>query len=327
MRIFIFIAVLLTLGLEARVITDDYGREVEVPETVTKIYAASPPLTMSLLAFDPGVIAALNFSWSEQQKPYVGEAYDRPVAGGFFGQGMRPNFEVLAESKPDVIIMWGRMNGAQKIVQKLEKLGIPVLMVRNDSIRDLVGQFELYGKLTGNTKRAEALVAYTRETLSLIDALQEKLAQRKPVRYYFAEGADGLFSECRGSFHLEPFGYSGAENALDCQMSSNYGMEKMSAESVVMADPDVIVAMEPLFAEGIEKNPHFQHLRAVRNKKVYLVPSTPFNYISRPPSFMRLLGIRWLIHAFYPELLEVSPEEEKARFEKIFFKNYNNHKK
>ncbi|WP_373073047.1 ABC transporter substrate-binding protein [Sulfurimonas sp.] len=321
MRIIILWFLLLGLSMEARVVTDDYGRKVELPEKVTKIYASSPPLSMSLLAFDPELIAALNMPWKENQKPYVGTAYDKPVAGGFFGQGQRPNFEVLAKSKPDVIIMWGRMSGADKILKKLEKLGIPVLMIRNDSIKDLVSQFNLYGELTGNTKRAKELVDYTQETLSLIDSLQEKLAKQKPVRYYFAQGVDGLFSECKGSFHLEPFSYSWAENALDCDMSSNYGMEKISIESIVMADPDVIVAMEPFFVKKINQNKHFKYLRSVRKGKVYLVPSTPFNYITRPPSFMRLMGIRWLIHNFYPEILDVSFVSEQKRFEKVFFKN------
>jgi len=320
MRLAFMLLVCISVALQARVITDDYGREVQIPEKITKIYASSPPLTMSLLAFDPDLIAAINRPWNEMQKAYVGSAVDKPVAGGFFGQGQRPNFEVLAHSKPDVIIMWGRMNGAQNVVQKLSKLGIAVLMVRNDSIKDLISQFELYAKLTGNTQRAKELIDYTQETLSLIESLQDKLAQHKPVRYYFAEGVDGLFSECKGSFHLEPFTYSGAANALDCEMSSNYGMEKMSMESIVMADPDVIVAMEPFFVENIKQNAHFKHLRAVRDKEVYLVPSLPFNYISRPPSFMRLMGIRWLIHNFYPELLEISLDEEQKRFEKIFFK-------
>ena len=324
MKIIVLWFLVLCLSSEARVLRDDYGRDVELPDKVTKIYAASPPITMSLLAFDPKLIAALNMPWSEAQKPYVGAAYDKPVAGGFFGQGRRANFEVLAKARPDLIIMWGRMTGSDKALKKLEKLGIPVMMIRNDSIKDLVNQFKLYGEITGNTKRAEELIEYTQETLSLIDSLQDKLQKNKPVRYYFAEGIDGLFSECEGSFHLEPFSYSGAKNALDCDMSSNYGMEKISAESVVMANPDVIVAMEPLFVEGIGKNPHFKYLRCVKNANVHLVPSKPFNYITRPPSFMRLMGIRWLIHSFYPELLEVSLKTEQARFEKVFFKDLHN---
>jgi iron complex transport system substrate-binding protein len=39
----------------------------------------------------------------------------------------------------------------------------------------------------------------------------------------------------------------------------------------------------------------------VRNKKVYLIPNQPFNWFDRPPSFMRLLGAKWVAHRLYPE--------------------------
>ncbi len=307
------------LQLHARVIVDDYGRSVNIPDRVTQIYAASPPLTMSVLAFDPKLVAALNMPFNETQKLYAKEAALKPVVGGFFGQGQTPNFELLAAAKPDVIIMWGRMNGVGKILHKLQKLGIPVLLVKNDSINDLVGQFELYGRLSQNEQRARELISYTKETLSLINTLQTELSKHKKVRYYFAEGMDGLSSECEGSFHLEPFNYSGAKNALTCKMSSNYGMEKITLEKIILSDPDVIVAMEKSFYDNIYSDARFKDLRAVREHKVYLVPSKPFNYITRPPSFMRLMGIRWLIHTFYPELLLNSSEDELKRFDKLFF--------
>lgn len=319
----LFVACWAFVSLEARTIEDDYGRSVEVPDVVTKIYAASPPLSMSLLAFNPDLIAALNTPYKPEQKPYAGSSYTKPVAGGFFGQGNTPNFEVLAKTKPDVIIMWARMNGYEKALAKFEKLGIPVLLVRNDSIKDLVSQFRLYGVLSGDTKRADALITYTQETLSLIASLQPKIAKLKPTRYYFAQGVDGLSSECEGSFHLEPFTYSGGINALDCKMTSNYGMEKMSMERVLLSNPDAIIAMESAFVHGVAKDVRWKNLQAINENRVYLVPSTPFNYITRPPSFMRLMGIRWLIHTFYPTLLEGSLEEEQKRFDALFFKSLN----
>lgn len=307
--------------IEAKTLIDDYGRTVTLPDKVTKIYAASPPLSMSLIAFDPSLVCALNTPFKEEQKPYVGIAASRPVAGGYFGQGQTPNFEALAAVKPDLILMWGKATGAEHQLKKFTALGIPVLMVRNESINDLISQFNLYGRLTGNTKRSQELVAYTQETLGLIRSLQSKLAACKEVRYYFAEGSDGMSSECDGSFHLEPFGYAGGKNALNCKISSNFGMEKMSMESVLMADPDVIVAMEPSFAESVVHDPRWQSLRAVKNRRVLSVPSIPFNTISRPPSFMRLLGIRWLIHSFYPDLIGPM-ESEQRRFDKLFFPSY-----
>ena len=322
MRILFILLIFLALHLDAKVIIDDYGRSIILPDKITKIYAASPPLTMSVLAFDPSLIAALNMPFNNEQKAYVGNAFTKPIAGGFFGQGQTPNFEVLAASKPDVILVWGGMTGVEKIVRKFSVLHIPVLLVKNSSIADLVSQFELYAKLTGNYKRADELIAYTKQTLALIDSLQTELKKHSPVRYYFAEGIDGLKSECEGSFHLEPFLYSGAKNALDCKMSSNYGMEQISLETVLSAKPDVFIVMEKEFYKNVYNNSRFASLKAIKNRRVYLVPSQPFNYITRPPSFMRLMGIRWLIHTFYPHLLNDSLIQEQKRFEELFFKDY-----
>ena len=310
---------LCAVEMQARVIVDDYGRSIHVKDKITKIYAASPPITMSVLAFDPNLVAALNMPLNKEESRYVKTAAEKPVVGGFFGQGQTPNFEVLATVKPDVVIVWGGMPGIDKIVKKFSVLKLPVILVKNSTIYDLVGQFRLYGELSGEKERAKKLIAYTKETLSLIDSLQGELSKRAPVRYYFAEGSDGMSSECQGSFHIEPFKYAGAKNALDCKMSSNYGMEKISFEKILLSKPDVIVAMENSFMQQVYKDPRWKGLKAVKEKKVYLVPSTPFNYITRPPSFMRLMGIRWLIHTFYPSLLPGSLKEEKQRFDKLFF--------
>ncbi|WP_310439998.1 ABC transporter substrate-binding protein [Sulfuricurvum sp.] len=321
MKTLLILVIVLLINGHARTITDDYGRVVTVPEKITKIYAASPPLTMSLLAFDSTLVAGLNSPLRPDQKPYVGIAASRPVVGGYFGQGNTPNFEILASLKPDVILMWGKATGAETHLNKFSALGIPVLMVRNESINDLVGQFDLLGRLTGNTKRSTELIAYTRETLGLIKSLQSKVNARKEIRYYFAEGLDGMSSECEGSFHLEPFTYAGAKNAIDCKSSSNYGMEKIPMETILLSNPDVIIAMEKSFADSIATNPKWKSLRAIHSGKILIVPTVPFNYISRPPSFMRLMGIRWLIHVFYPDLI-APVDQEKKRFEKLFFPAY-----
>ncbi len=322
MKIVLFLMMLIFSFANAKTITDGYGRVVTIPDKVTKIYAASPPLTMSLVAFDPTLVAALNSPFKPDQKPYVGTAASKPVAGGFFGQGNTPNYEVLAAAKPDVILMWQKAPGSEDQLKKFMALNIPVLMIHNESIDDLASQFELLGKITGNTKRAHELITYTKETLGLVRSLQGKINTRKKIRYYFAEGVDGMSSECEGSFHLEPFKYAGAKNALNCRMSSNYGMEKMSLETVILADPDVIIAMESAFASSIKADPKWRTLRAVKSGHILSVPNLPFNYITRPPSFMRLLGIRWLIHSFYPDVLQGSLDDETKRFQKLFFPKF-----
>lgn len=316
MRTILLLLVLQTLVF-SKTVVDHYNNKVELPDHITKIYAATPPLTMALLAFDPNLVAALNSPFNDEQKEYVGVAAKKEVVGGFMGQGNTPNLEMLANIKPDVILLWGGATGIDNIVKKLKTLNIPILLLKNDTIYDLLAQFETFGELSGNKARANELIEYTKKSLSLLNSYEKKI--QKPTRYYFAESLDGLSSECNGSFHLEPFGYAGGVNALHCTMSSNFGMEKISMENIMLSDPDVIVAMESEFYKNIKHDSRFKNLKAVQNNQIYLVPSTPFNYITRPPSFMRLLGIRWLIDSFYPQLINESFDEQKAEFEKIFF--------
>ncbi|WP_249322077.1 hypothetical protein [Campylobacter sp. RM16191] len=59
-------------------------------------------------------------------------------------------------------------------------------------------------------------------------------------------------------------------------------------------------------------------LDAVKNKKVYYIPREPFSWFDRPPSFMRFLGIKWLINLAYPEAFKFDIESEAREFYKLF---------
>jgi len=56
----------------------------------------------------------------------------------------------------------------------------------------------------------------------------------------------------------------------------------------------------------------------VKDKRVYLIPRDPMNWFDRPPSFMRLIGARWLAHCFYPEKYPWNPEKETQTFYSLF---------
>ena len=43
------------------------------------------------------------------------------------------------------------------------------------------------------------------------------------------------------------------------------------------------------------------------------------NWVDRPPSFMRALGIQWLANALYPKQFPLDLEAETRRFYRLFF--------
>ena len=60
-------------------------------------------------------------------------------------------------------------------------------------------------------------------------------------------------------------------------------------------------------------------ISAVKNNRVFLIPVEPFSYFDRPPCFMRILGLKWLLSICYPEIYTKNFEEEKTEFLKLFF--------
>ena len=62
-------------------------------------------------------------------------------------------------------------------------------------------------------------------------------------------------------------------------------MEIVSVEQVMLYDPDAILVKEEAFFKRIFLDSRWGRIRAVREKKVYLIPSQPFNWFDRPPSF------------------------------------------
>ncbi len=65
-------------------------------------------------------------------------------------------------------------------------------------------------------------------------------------------------------------------------------------------------------------DPAWAELRAMRERRFYQVPTTPFNRMGRPPSFMRALAIQWLAKRFYPERFPWDREAETRAFYKLF---------
>ena len=56
----------------------------------------------------------------------------------------------------------------------------------------------------------------------------------------------------------------------------------------------------------------------MKNKKAYYIPHEPFSWFDRPPSFMRFLGLKWLVNLIYPEAFKFDMIRETREFYKLF---------
>ena len=310
--------------VEAREIRDMAGRRVTVPDKITKVCTDWPIMMYLVYAIDPSLLAGINTPFTEEQKRYLDPAVvNLPVIGGFFTKAKSPNPEAFLKVKPDVVIveMSDDNDPNVKGAEILSKIGIPVVYVKVDTTRDYLEAFLFLGKLLDREKRARALRAYGKAAFHEIETVVASLprSMMRP-RVYYAEGTTGLFTECQTSFHAELIGLTGADNVHYCKRGGFKvrGMEAISLEQLLRYDPDVIIAADPMFYQSVFQDSRWRNVKAVKARKVYLAPRLIFNWFDRPPSFMRLLGMKWLAHCLYPETYRTDVVKEARAFYRLF---------
>lgn len=307
--------------VHAREITDMTGRRVTVPNTIKRVFTSSPPATYMMYAIDPTLLIGINTSVKEQDKRFLRPEFTRlPVAGGMFGQGRTVNMETVLALKPDIVLSWSTWGSKadELFVERMRKAGIPTVFIKLDRLEDYPGAFRFMGDLFGHRERAKQLGTYASETLQTMAGIVAKIPAKDRVKVYYAEGPDGLSTEGEKSWHAQLIPLAGGRNAHRGMQSDQTGMEKVSMEQVLMYSPDVILTHDRAFFASLAKDRRWHDMRAVKGKRIYLIPTVPFNWFDRPPSFMRLLGLKWLANSLYPKRYPLDIRAETKKFYRLF---------
>jgi iron complex transport system substrate-binding protein len=316
----LLVAVCLTTRVEAREITDMYGRHFRLPDRSLKVYSASPPDTFLLYAIDPTLLAGLNFPIKAKDKCFMHRhTLTLPIIGGTFGEASIPNLEMLLRVNPDLVVVSNNETSLSLTVNEtLKKLNKPLVEMTLVGLDDYPAAFLRMGKLLDRESRARKLSDYTRKTLSEAAKTVAALPPGKRVSVYYAEGVDGLRTECDTSRHNELIALAGGINVHHCEARSLFGMEQVSMEQVLLYDPEVLLVMDKGFYRRVFHDPKWKRIKAVRQKRVYLIPDQPSNWFDRPPTFMRLIGLKWLLNRIYPHEFRVDMEKEAQKFYRLF---------
>lgn len=319
--VFFIIVLASTEQLQGREITDMFGRKFSFPDTPRKVYSASPPMTNLLYAIDPAMLAGLTVPIREYEKRYLRkEILSLPLLGGWYGQANTPNIEMILKVRPEVIVVqkFGSAFNSRTNEIILKTVPSPVVAVNLTNVYDYPEAINYLGSLLGRERRAKELAAYAQKAISDIKVFTAGIDKEKKVSVYYAEGVDGLNTDCDASMHTELINLAGGRNVHRCAARDLFGMEKISIEQVMLYDPDVILVFEKAFYRKVFNDRRWRRLRAVRNKHVYLIPNQPFNWFDRPPSFMRLLGVKWVASLLYSDRYRLDMVKETQRFFKLF---------
>ncbi|MDD3577067.1 MAG: ABC transporter substrate-binding protein [Halothiobacillus sp.] len=288
--------------------------------TPQRVYGANPVVSYLLAALAPESFIGWNFPPPTQSRGYFADAIlNKPVIGGFFGQGKTPNVEVLLANHPDLAIVSDAASiGTQVSESQLKKLGIPVKNLVLNTVYDYPDAIRQLGVWLGISDRVQPVADLCQNLLAQLKTLP--MPKPAPVIYY-AEQDDGLASECPGSFHAEVLDLLHVTNPMVCpgQKNDGFGMVRISIETLFRMNPPWVLTQDVAAYRAFHTDPRYADLMAVKANQVLLAPQVPFRWIDRPPSFMRILAAFWLYDQLYPAHHRFDLRELTKTFMHAFF--------
>ncbi len=321
-------AVLLALALAyvapatARTVTDSAGRSVDIPASVTRVYAAGPPASILLYVLAPDRLTGWPRPPRDEERPYIAAPYrDLPETGRLTGRGDTANLEVVLRDRPDLIVDFGSVRDTYvSLADRVQaQTGIPYLLI-DGRFEATPAALRLMGEVLGVERRAEALARYVESLFAELDAGLTEIPVDDRPRVYFARGPDGLETGLKGSINTEIIELAGGRNVADPgDAAIRRGITDVSIEQVIVANPDTIITWDRNFYQSVWNDPLWSQIPALTEQRVWLSPTAPFGWIDRPPSLNRVIGLKWLSGVFYPERFDFDIAAETRHFYKLFY--------
>jgi iron complex transport system substrate-binding protein len=320
-KILLAFALLLLAGADAsaRTFTDSAGRKVELPEKITRVFAAGPPASAAVYALAPDKLVGWVNPFPPAAKPFIAAPYaDLPVHGRLTGRGNTANVEVVLTLKPDVIVDVGSVDATHASLadRVQEQTGVPYILIDGAFARSARTLRDL-GDAIDAAPRAIALAAYAESTLNEVKARIADLAPDERPRVYYGRGAAGLETGLAGSINLEVLRAVGAVNVAAA--AGKGGLTNVSMEQILAWSPDVVIAENRTFYAHARADLQWQSVRAVRDARVFHAPDLPWGWFDSPPGINRLIGARWLTAILYPDPQAGDLRSETREFYKLFY--------
>src|SRR5215467_10596215 len=125
-------------------------------------------------------------------------------------------------------------------------------------------------------ERAEAPAKYADETLNGLRSRIASVPEAERPKVYYGRGVNGLETGLGGSINMEVLERVGAVNVAAA--AGTGGITKVSIEQVLAWNPDVILALDPMFYRNVMTDPLWSSVKAIKDKRVYLAPNLPYGW-------------------------------------------------
>ncbi|MGD9630484.1 MAG: ABC transporter substrate-binding protein [Pyrinomonadaceae bacterium] len=245
-----------------RIVQDDLGRSVRLPEKVERVVSLAPSLTESIFAVGAGdklvgVTTYCNY-------PEAAKAIEK------IGDTQTPNIERIVALKPDVVFV-STASQLEAFMATLEQQGTAVYVMDAKGIEDVIEDLRTLGKLLGVETSAESLASALGARVRKIESTSGPEAGQ---RVFIQISNEPLFTIGTDSFLTEVVQKAGG-SSVTADVPSAY--PKLSKETASAMNPNVIILSDS--EDNREPNMALKNSEAVKNGRVYRINA---DIISRP---------------------------------------------
>lgn len=276
----LFIVIFLAKAAQAQAevrVTDDAGQTVRLARPAQRIVSLAPSVTEMIYEAGGGdrLIGTVEYS------DYPPAARQLPRVGS----NQKLDLERIASLKPDLVLVWFHGNAARE-VEQLRTLGFPMFHIEPRRIEDVPGALERIGQLLDTRTVADSAAKRFRARYA---DLRSRFAGRAQVAVFYQIAESPLLTINDKQIISDVVRLCGGRNVFGKEPTL---VPQVSTESVVAANPDVILAahlgdknadgVRPVRAPrdaGFAMWAPFSTLKAVRTGQLWLIPANP---ISRP---------------------------------------------
>ena len=260
--LFALLTVPLATSAQPVQLSDDRGRRIELPRPPQRIVSLLPSLTETLCEL--GACARLvgtdrysNWPDSVRALPKLGGLEDAQV-------------ERIVALTPDLVLV----ANAPRLIERLEALGLPVLMLIPDSFDDAHRVTTVLAAALGDTAAGER--SWQRLEARIVAAAAQVPPSLRGRRVYL-EVSSSPHAAGEASFVGELLRRLGLANIVPAAMGP---FPRLNPEYVLRAQPDIVIAAESALAE-MPARPGWAALRALREHHACGIAPAPWDSLVR----------------------------------------------
>lgn len=271
---------------------DREGNEFNQPKKIEKIVSTSASNTEILAALGLGDKIVCTDKYSDDVE---GLREDRTKV-----DFMNLNAETIIALEPDIVIASTMSkSGSEDPLKSIKDAGIAVAYIpSSQSLEGIYEDITFLADVTETSEKGKELIENMKSDVEEIKKIGDQIEDKKKV-YFEIGSTPGLYSFGKDTFLNELISVIGAENIFADETS----WISPSEESVISANPDVILTNESYIPDAVElikKRPGWENVNAIKNNQVFLIDQ---NSSSRATHKV-VKALKEIAKAVYPEQYE-----------------------